>query len=139
MIAEKNIAQIHDKSGKMHDAYVGYSKGTVISVCSLPFYQPIDSVTILSTGEMQNRIRDSKFNGNKELAKLWFGRVKSGILNGIIPVSSGFLYGFIHPDNKPAMDEVKYLGFHIENIMRNGESLVRFYLSIDEIIMSVVK
>lgn len=111
----------HDRYGNEHDIKSYAYSGTVLILGTGEWDAPIVSLVVRDSGEIRGLWGEPDFRGGHEFPKLVMLMIQDAYRNGVIPVTSGRITGYIHPDNVRSVGVCRGQGAPIEVKDINGK------------------
>lgn len=108
-------------------------EGKTYCISELPWDVPVISFSVTREGECCSFYWAKRWQKTLEVMEAMAGAVKQDVKYGMFYPSSGFIYGYTHLNNKKVLELIEYLGLHIEEVDRDGEPWIRWYISAEEL------
>jgi hypothetical protein len=129
---------IKDLNGKGREVRVDYFKGTALVTSDAHTLEPLASVIIHDTGEMCAAMRAPEFRDNKELTEMGIDVIRKAVLQGVIPVTSGYLYSFLDPEHG-TNKLMPLMGAELTEVEVDGKKLNRWAIPLNRVLSGALK
>lgn len=131
--------KIKDNNGIEQDIVIGAVKGTALVASISPLMIPVASEIITDDGLMMGVLRDNDFRGSEELTDFYMMARRDALSKGILPATSGYIYGFVNMENKISNKHWEKLGIQNDVVDVNGQKKIRWYVSVPDVLAHNMK
>lgn len=129
---------IKNKKGEEREIRIDYFKGTALVTSDAKTLEPLASVIIQDSGEMSAAMRVDEYKDDAEFTKGGVEVIRKAILQGILPVTSGYLFSFITPEHG-TNKLMPLMGAELTEVEIGGKKLNRWAVPLDRVLSGALK